>query len=516
MRKIIAGVLLVALLVPGTSANFDYYEFQEVVDYDTAADIILPLGSSSAIMPLELSTTDSTKLTNIQNYLTYGGTSAANWLSIINAKLSYSNDSIATILHRVENYTDYTQKALTYGTTSAASLLNAIDNRLSNINNGFGYGTNNGTLKAAMTDLRNTIFGNNNVPSSSWNLNSTMSNGLSAVVNQLKARGESESVYSGDYYNAIGVPSTVDNLSQASLFANLSNYLMYNLAAPSGEAFLGSDGLPSAAVKGTTLSGWLRSSLLGLASQQRFSGSLLDPSMITSSVSDYNIVSLIARFYNGFNSQFSIKSGLQYLNSSGSVVSVSNGQPFSNWVRGGIMGLSYNLNGSDKQTAFSFLSEDIQSSSTVQVDNILDALGSMGTNLQNPLQRLAFVFANPQDLEIRENVSEETDAVDDNFFKSGSAGKVDKNNIGDAASFVSTSRDMLKSDASASDAFQVASSSYGFWTQQTADDLDNVGLPVPLSDDVDNDWWTDYSLDDDGYYQFYDPDAFTRFFLERR
>lgn len=484
MRKIIAGVLLVALLVPGTSANFDYYEFQEVVDYDTAADIILPLGSSSAIMPLELSTTDSTKLTNIQNYLTYGGTSAANWLSIINAKLSYSNDSVATILHRVENYTDYTQKALTYGTTSAASLLNTIDNRLSNINNGFGYGTNNGTLKAAMTDLRNTIFGNNNVPSSNWNLNSTMSNGLSAVVNQLKARGESESVYTGTYTNRDGVRI---NFTDASLA-----YLL---------AVIGSD----ANVHN-----------LQLRKQQQFTGDVVGAHIITETFEDASVASLLASSYSAFNREFGLRIGSFYLGRDGDIVKSSADDYFINiWGRS-LMGLSYNLNGSDKQTAFSFLSEDIASSSTVQVDNILDALGTMGTNLQNPLQRLAFVFANPQDLEIRENVSEETDAVDDNFFKSGSAGKVDKNNIGDAASFVSTSRDMLKSDASASDAFQVASSSYGFWTQQTADDLDNVGLPVPLSDDVDNDWWTDYSLDDDGYYQFYDPDAFTRFFLERR
>ncbi len=164
----------------------------------------------------------------------------------------------------------------------------------------------------------------------------------------------------------------------------------------------------------------------------------------------------------------------------------------------GLLGLSSNIAGPDKQTTFSFLAEDITKAPTViEVNNILDALGHMGTQIQNPLQRLAYVFANPLDLEVKENVTENTESANDNFLKPGSPGSVKPSDIGEAADFASGASDFLQTGASPSDAFSglsQGSDNWSFFSQQAMDDM--LGNPPPsvISDDI------PYELGEDGLY----------------
>lgn len=157
--------------------------------------------------------------------------------------------------------------------------------------------------------------------------------------------------------------------------------------------------------------------------------------------------------------------------------------------------------GADGKTAFSFLTEDItQDPTIVEVDNILDALGHMGTQIQNPLQRLAYVFSNPLDLEIKENVTENTESANDNFLKPGSPGSVKPSDIGDAADFASGASDFLQTGASPSDAFSglaPGSDNWGFFSQQAMDDM--LGNPPP-SVVSDGELPSDFELGDDGFY----------------
>lgn len=155
------------------------------------------------------------------------------------------------------------------------------------------------------------------------------------------------------------------------------------------------------------------------------------------------------------------------------------------------------LSGTDTATIFSFLNEDITTGSkSYAVNNVLDALGMIGTQLQNPLQRLAYVFANPLDLEIRENVTENQEAANENFFKPGSPGSVSGGNIKDAAGFTTVATDFLETGGSVSDAFAQlgqGSENWGFFSQAAMDDM--LGSPPPSARD-------DYmgELGEDGLY----------------
>lgn len=159
----------------------------------------------------------------------------------------------------------------------------------------------------------------------------------------------------------------------------------------------------------------------------------------------------------------------------------------------GLLGLSNNIAGSDKTTAFSFLSEDITKEPTVvQVNNILDALGHMGTQIQNPLQRLAYVFANPQDLEIRDDVSQNVDQAQQDFFKPDGQGSVKPSQIGDAAGISGGAAGALASPGSVGDLTSQINNgdNFSFFSQTTLGNLDTVPAV--------------YSVDDD-FIDFYDP-----------
>ena len=160
----------------------------------------------------------------------------------------------------------------------------------------------------------------------------------------------------------------------------------------------------------------------------------------------------------------------------------------------GFVGLAKRLSGDDRTTTFSFLQEDIQSVQQITADNLLDALGIMGTQLQQPLQRLAYVFANPQDLEIRQDVSDNVDSAQDNFFKPDGAGAVSPGNIQDAAGISGGAAGALQSPGSVGDVTGQINNpdNFSFFSSVTLGNLDTVSVPA--------------SDDDDGFIDFYDPD----------
>lgn len=194
------------------------------------------------------------------------------------------------------------------------------------------------------------------------------------------------------------------------------------------------------------------------------------------------------------DSRFLADTGWTSLNSDGTYFTLTQPSSFTSLLPRGFLGLSHNLVGDDKQTTFTFLAEDVtQASDKVTVDNILDALGIMGTQLQNPLQKLAFVFANDQDLEIREDVSENLDAAQENFFKPGGNGSVSAGDIGDAAGISGGAAGALSSPGSVGDltAQMNNSDNFSFFSQITLGNLDTVPVVV---DDTEED-----------FIDFYDP-----------
>ena len=181
---------------------------------------------------------------------------------------------------------------------------------------------------------------------------------------------------------------------------------------------------------------------------------------------------------------------------------------FSYYLNDALVALARRMSADDRRTAFTFLAEDItQPAQTVTADNLLDAIGVMGTQLQNPLQRLAYVFANPVDLEIRENVSDNTEAANENFFKPGSAGSVSGGNIKDAAGLTSGAGDLLKSPVSVGAGLGQLTNeeNYNFFSERTYHELNTVRSPSPASEFDPDDFLSQYEVDEDGFVDFYKP-----------
>lgn len=204
---------------------------------------------------------------------------------------------------------------------------------------------------------------------------------------------------------------------------------------------------------------------------------------------------LASRFSSVISGQFVTLAGYWILDSDGSFHAAPRSYSFMDVFSRAMGGLSLNLSGGDKSTVFSFLPEDIfADAQQVTSDNLLDALGIMGTQLQQPLQRLAYVFANPQDLEIRQDVSDNLDQAQEDFFKPDGQGAVSPGNIKDAAGISGGAAGALASPGSVGDVTGQINNpdNFSFFSQTTLVNLDTV--PVTVSED-----------EDDGFVDFYDP-----------
>lgn len=177
----------------------------------------------------------------------------------------------------------------------------------------------------------------------------------------------------------------------------------------------------------------------------------------------------------------------------GSIGSIPVMKPLSALVSDGFTGLARRISDSDSMTTFSFLKDDLSGSDEVTANNLLDALGLVGTQLQNPLQRLAYVLANPQDIQIRDDVSGNVDQAQQDFFKPEGGGSVKPTDIKDAAGISGGAAGALESPGSVGDLTAQINNqdNFSFFSDVTLGNLDSV----PAS----------FSEEDDDFIDFYDP-----------
>ena len=173
----------------------------------------------------------------------------------------------------------------------------------------------------------------------------------------------------------------------------------------------------------------------------------------------------------------------------------------------GFLGLSANLAGSDKSTTFSLLDDDLVSQDKT-VSNLLDALGLIGTSLQNPLAKIQYVLADEDDIALKDASKDNQNSFKDNFTGDGDAA-VKPSDIGDMAAISGSVKDSFGGAGSAGDAFLVIndSDSYSFFSQEVADSLDTVGAPQARTV-ADDDWMDAFEADEDGFYSLADTSAF--------
>lgn len=197
-------------------------------------------------------------------------------------------------------------------------------------------------------------------------------------------------------------------------------------------------------------------------------------------------------------SAFSTKDSL-FLRSDGrSGTAGSSGIWLSDIVRYGFLGLSTNLAGSDQTAAINLLvpnSEGGLKTQSVSATNLLDMLGLIGTNLQNPLAKLAYVWADDDDIRIADKNQPVKDEIEEEFVGSGSAA-VSVGNIKDVAGLSSGFTEAFSGDGKISDIFVVLSDgeSFGFFSQEVADALDTTASAAGLSDepfDISDEFWVD-------------------------
>lgn len=156
-------------------------------------------------------------------------------------------------------------------------------------------------------------------------------------------------------------------------------------------------------------------------------------------------------------------------------------------LRFGLMGLHVNLVGSDTSTMMSLLrpsSDGGLASVSVKTDNLLDALGLLGTELQNPLAKLQYVWADDDDIAIADANKPVKDEVVKDFVGDGDAA-VTVGDISDIAGASSSAQEVFSGAGNISDIFVALTDgdSYAFWTQETADQIDTTSGAAAVSDE---------------------------------
>lgn len=498
---------LLLVLNPGIS-EADFNNVYSVLD-DTAIHSIVVEDSvldrlsqlaDGAVMPLDFTSSDSSNLNSIRTAVeairsALGGSSSSTiWSRLDRIADLLGNNTVQTVqylLNSVNGHVAAVNSALTFGNDSIQSLLSDFR---SYFGNSYGGGTKTG-YPSMTYDAVNSILAKLNSSSSAggWDVPllgkffdvpsgdyvSVFSSPYGVFVNTRNVL--LEALYAAKGGNIWSFDNSVVTITKpmgfAQLFGNFSLALRKNLVASSGWSYIKADSSVSTLSSDMPFVEYLANSLLGLRSNLRFTGQSLG--------------------MNGWDVAFKDIS-------------------FPDLLRHGMTGLSRQLVGSDYMTTFSFLQEDIKlPAQSVTTGNILDALGIMGTQLQNPLQKLAFVFANPLDLEIRENVEDNMEEANDGFFKPDSDGSVKGSDIKDAAGITSGLKDSLSSPVSVGDLFSQfgSDSNFLYYSEQTRADLDTVSSPVVVSEDPMDDyqWIYDLDSDGDGYVSFYDSNALTDF-----
>lgn len=144
-----------------------------------------------------------------------------------------------------------------------------------------------------------------------------------------------------------------------------------------------------------------------------------------------------------------------------------------------------------------------KSQRTISYSDILSALTSMGTSMQNDLAKLRYVLASDKDIEIAEKQEPVKNAVADNFAGDSPA-SVKDTDVGNMAGFSGNFQDAFSTGANAADALGAltSSDSWLFWSQAVADDLNQAWL-------FDVEMVSVASLDDsdDDFIHFYDSSA---------
>lgn len=175
-----------------------------------------------------------------------------------------------------------------------------------------------------------------------------------------------------------------------------------------------------------------------------------------------------------------------YLGPLGDVLTISGSyvRPSISYVlQSGLLGLSRNIVGSDQLGAFTAWRGPDQTVSR-SANNVLDMLGLLGAELQGPLAKLQYVWADDDDIRIADKNQPVKDEIEDNFVGDGEAA-VKPSDIGDVASFGTGLKDAFSGSGSPSDIFSLFGDSHVSWffSQEVADDLDQVNSPAPASEE---------------------------------
>lgn len=168
-------------------------------------------------------------------------------------------------------------------------------------------------------------------------------------------------------------------------------------------------------------------------------------------------------------------------------------------LRRGFLGLSANIAGSDK-TASMTVWQGPDNTQTLSATNLLDMLGLLGTQLQSPLAKLAYVWADDDDIRIADKNQPVKDQIEEDFVGSGQ-GAVSASQIGGLADASSDFTSTFSGGGSITDVFNVIndSGSYGFFSQEVADEIEPPLPSMQSDEDIQEqvEAWEELSEDDE-------------------
>lgn len=474
-KKLICVILCLSLMLSVASAA-GVYEVEE----DTHIRI---WPSAYAISTLEFTESDSGTLDACRELLNYI------W-NDMRAGFEFVDDSIIagnTTLTEIKTVLDGSDTTLDYilqGVGQTNGYLQITNSKLDDVNGSVGLV--NGSVQAFQTALLNALrlasgstylnsTGGNSTSTSAFNLPTFLNSGIRGLASLMRSESGDSVLLSSGVSGTLSSYAGVEYVLRNGLLG-----LSSLVRAESGESYLNASGVSASLASAAGLDSINRTGFLGLSSLLRADAgdSVLLSSGISGTLTGYAGAEYILR--NGFlglHEVMSLDADQTVLLANGQSGTTTGVYGMDRLLQGGFLGLRSLISGSETDNVYQGTSINNENEkSSVSATGLGPMLNTWLGDIQNDLGLLSYVFASPQDLEIKKTSESNMDSVNDNFLKSDSKSGLKVSQIGDISSASESIQGFGDTGVTPGQAFSQLGNAdlFRFFSAETAADLDTT------------------------------------------
>lgn len=481
-KKLICVILCLSLMLSFASAA-GVYEVEE----DTHIRI---WPSDYKISTLEFTDQDRTTLEWINDVL-------GDIWNDMRAGFTFVDDSIIagnTTLSEIKTVLDGSASTLDYilqGVGQTNGYLQITNNKLDAVDGSVGavntsVGQVNTSVQSFQTALLNALrlssgstylnsSGGNSTSTSAFNLPTFLNSGIRGLASLMRSESGDSVLLSSGVSGTLSSYAGVEYILRNGMLG-----LSSLVRAESNEAFLNTSGVSASLTSPAGLDTINRTGFLGLSSLLRSETgeTYLSSSGVSSALtSAAGLDSITRNGFLGLHDVMTLDQDEAVLLPSGQSGTTTGVYGMDRLLQGGFLGLRSLISGSENDNVYQGTSINNENKKTsVSSTGLGPMLNTWLGDIQNDLGLLSYVFASPQDLEMKKNSESNMDSVNDNFLKSDSKSGLKVSQIGDISSASESIQGFGDTGVTPGQAFSQLGNAdlFRFFSAETAADLDST------------------------------------------